>query len=99
MHVPSQEDPPPDAPVYVSHVVCEHGGLVLNTALRRRISAEVCQFPLVIHMAANEGPYYRQAIFCSAFSLLGDQHRMYSSLAQFVRRYYICRRRVNTDCA
>ena len=40
MHVPYQDDPPPDAPEY-DRVHCEHGGLSLNVTGRRRISVQV----------------------------------------------------------
>ncbi|KAK1222681.1 hypothetical protein PQX77_014467 [Marasmius sp. AFHP31] len=43
MHVPYQNDPPPDAPDY-DQVRCEHDGLSLNTTGRRRISVEACEF-------------------------------------------------------
>ncbi|TFY67092.1 hypothetical protein EVG20_g4062 [Dentipellis fragilis] len=42
MHEHLEEDPPPDADPYGSHVRCEHGGLSLNTTSRVRISAEAC---------------------------------------------------------
>ncbi|TFK76330.1 cysteine proteinase [Pluteus cervinus] len=38
MHTHSQEDPAPDSGEFLGHVQCEHGGLSLNTAHRRRIS-------------------------------------------------------------
>ena len=41
MHVANQEDPAPDSSEFYNHVHCEHGGLSLNTTLRRRISREV----------------------------------------------------------
>ncbi len=41
MHVVSEGDPSPEAPEYDKHVRCEHGGLVLNTTSRTRISVEV----------------------------------------------------------
>ncbi|SJL00507.1 uncharacterized protein ARMOST_03820 [Armillaria ostoyae] len=40
MHVVSEGDPSPEAPEYDKHVRCEHGGLVLNTTSRTRISVE-----------------------------------------------------------
>ncbi|KAK0459838.1 uncharacterized protein EV420DRAFT_1629202 [Desarmillaria tabescens] len=40
MHVVSESDPSPEAPEYDRHVRCEHGGLVLNTTSRTRISVE-----------------------------------------------------------
>jgi hypothetical protein len=41
MHIASEEDPAPDSSQFYSHVHCEHGGLSLNTTLRRKISREV----------------------------------------------------------
>ena len=41
MHVAYIEDPAPDSSEFYNHVHCEHGGLSLNTTLRRRISREV----------------------------------------------------------
>jgi hypothetical protein len=41
MHVAYKEDPAPDSSEFYNHVHCEHGGLSLNTTLRRRISREV----------------------------------------------------------
>ena len=41
MHVASEEDPAPDSSQFYNHVHCEHGGLSLNTTLRRKISREV----------------------------------------------------------
>ena len=41
MHVAYEEDPAPDSSEFYNHVYCEHGGLSLNTTLRRRISREV----------------------------------------------------------
>lgn len=40
MHVPSQDDPPPDSCDFDKHVRCEHGGLTLNTTNRCKISEE-----------------------------------------------------------
>ncbi|KAG7447960.1 cysteine proteinase [Guyanagaster necrorhizus] len=40
MHTTSEGDPSPDAPEYDKHVRCEHGGLVLNTTSRTRISVK-----------------------------------------------------------
>ena len=41
MHVACEEDPAPDSSQFYNHVRCEHGGLSLNTTLRRKISREV----------------------------------------------------------
>lgn len=41
MHVAYEEDPAPNSSEFYNHVHCEHGGLSLNTTLRRRISREV----------------------------------------------------------
>ena len=41
MHVPAQDDPPPDSCDFDKHVRCEHGGLTLNTTNRCKISEEV----------------------------------------------------------
>lgn len=41
MHDAYKEDPAPDSSEFYNHVHCEHGGLSLNTTLRRRISREV----------------------------------------------------------
>lgn len=41
MHVIGCEDPSPNDPDYGESVVCEHGGLLPNLAVRRRISPEV----------------------------------------------------------
>lgn len=41
MHTPSDPDPEPDSAEYHNHVICEHGGLSLNTTHRRKISVEV----------------------------------------------------------
>ncbi|KAF5389843.1 hypothetical protein D9757_003699 [Collybiopsis confluens] len=38
MHVPSEDDPPPDHPDYQNDVLCEHGHLSLSTTARRCIS-------------------------------------------------------------
>ncbi|KAF8798163.1 cysteine proteinase [Phlegmacium glaucopus] len=40
MHVASENDPAPDSSEFYNHVHCEHGGLSLNTTLRRKISRE-----------------------------------------------------------
>lgn len=48
MHIASTEDPAPDSEEFRSHVLCEHGGLTLNTINRRKISVEVssCSSPI-----------------------------------------------------
>ncbi|KAJ4487816.1 cysteine proteinase [Lentinula aciculospora] len=43
MHVPSEDDPPPDSPEFARDVRCEHGGLSLKLTARRRISIEACR--------------------------------------------------------
>ncbi|KAG6814527.1 hypothetical protein H0H92_000053 [Tricholoma furcatifolium] len=43
MHVTSEGDPAPDAGVFASDVLCEHGGLSLNTTSRRSISTEAVE--------------------------------------------------------
>ncbi|KAG6860930.1 hypothetical protein C0995_005885 [Termitomyces sp. Mi166 len=40
MHVVSEGDPAPDSDDFAADVLCEHGGLSLNTTSRRRISTE-----------------------------------------------------------
>ncbi|KAF9052908.1 cysteine proteinase [Panaeolus papilionaceus] len=44
IHDPMAGDLPPDAPEFLGHVQCEHGGLTLNIANRRRISQEAASF-------------------------------------------------------
>ena len=43
MHALAEDDPGPESSEFQSDVLCEHDGLSLNTASRRKISAEVKQ--------------------------------------------------------
>ena len=44
MHVPAQDDPPPDDPEFDQQVRCEHGNLSLSSTARRRIPEPVNKF-------------------------------------------------------
>ena len=48
MHT-SQGDPPPDAPEYNTHVLCEHKHLAINAKNRRLISESVRSFELSLY--------------------------------------------------
>ena len=68
MHVAYKEDPAPDSSEFYNHVHCEHGGLSLNTTLRRRISREV-KIQSLLESFILSVP--RQCPFCKNSFLVG----------------------------
>ncbi|KAG5354039.1 hypothetical protein C0989_009736 [Termitomyces sp. Mn162] len=56
MHVVSHGDPAPDSGDFAADVLCEHGGLSLNTTSRRRISVEAAELLQNIYPSWNPLP-------------------------------------------
>ncbi|GLB34824.1 putative cysteine proteinase [Lyophyllum shimeji] len=56
MHVVSEGDPAPDSGGFASDVLCEHGGLSLNTTSRRRISVEAAELLRSLYPSWNPLP-------------------------------------------
>ncbi|KAF8077825.1 hypothetical protein FPV67DRAFT_1557276 [Lyophyllum atratum] len=53
MHVVSEDDPAPDSDGFASDVLCEHGGLSLNTTSRRKISVEAAELLQTLYPSWN----------------------------------------------
>jgi hypothetical protein len=64
MHIPLNDDPPPDSEGFERHVRCEHGNLSLTLTSRRRISEGVsdfsCSLEYQIHFFAKSAGILRQ---------------------------------------
>ncbi|KAJ7510074.1 cysteine proteinase [Mycena galericulata] len=77
MHIPGQDDPPPDSSEYQSHVRCEHGGLCLNPSNRMRISIQACNllrslWPLWEPMTGDMEP----CLVCDGLKNMGKEDRL-----------------------
>lgn len=87
MHLHSEEDPPPDAPNFYSHVLCEHGGLNPSPSHRRKVSKEVVQHTVLMILVAvvlmNAG--FRPRNSSPLYSLHGNRHLGAQRPAPFVR--------------
>ncbi|KIK57675.1 hypothetical protein GYMLUDRAFT_75287 [Collybiopsis luxurians FD-317 M1] len=73
MHIPSEDDPPPDSPEFENDVLCEHGNLSLHTAARRCISEEACQ--ILTSLFPNWKPVPRSQESCPVCEVAVSERR------------------------